>query len=192
MARILSTFVCDPEALEAHVDAVRELQEELAMTRAEPQAVSAEGFLISGFSRAELLELAGEPESRLWLAVDRADATLVGYCLTTGSQHFLGLGAEESSGFFTPQRGEWLRPRTYLYQIGVRRGGSHRGVGRALVEQVQATSPAGLVTDVVLRPVANDASRRFFAACGFIEAGALQLGSYRGQEQLSSLVMTWG
>ncbi|WAS91581.1 GNAT family N-acetyltransferase [Nannocystis punicea] len=170
---------------------MRELQEELSMTRAEPQAVGAEGFLISGFSRAELLELASEPGAGLWLTVDRSDARLVGYCLTTGSHHFLELRAEESSGFFTRQRAEWLRPRTYLYQIGVRRRGAHRGVGRALVEHVQAASPAGLVTDVVLRPVANEASRRFFSSCGFSEAGVLQLGSYRGQEQLSSLVMTW-
>jgi ribosomal protein S18 acetylase RimI-like enzyme len=61
----------------------------------------------------------------------------------------------------------------YIEQIGVKPGYSRLGIGSQLIAKSKLLKPQGLIADVFIHPVKNEASLQFFSYQGFEKAGIL-------------------
>lgn len=61
----------------------------------------------------------------------------------------------------------------YIEQIGVRSDYSRKGIGTQLIETCKRIKSNGLVADVFLEPLKNEASLQFFSKKGFKKTGIL-------------------
>lgn len=105
---------------------------------------------------------------------------LVGYILLTDIAEFKELYEDEEIGFIeTPIDFAVLDTLlsqleiAYIEQIAVKPGYSRQGVGKQLIEKSKKLKPGGLVADVFLEPLTNEASLQFFSKVGFEKVGVL-------------------
>lgn len=106
--------------------------------------------------------------------------TLVGYILLIDISEFKELYQEESIGCIETsidlEMLETLLSRStvgYIEQIAVKRGYSKTGIGTQLINASKKLKPDGLVADVFIDPLTNDASLHFFSRLGFEKSGIL-------------------
>jgi len=105
---------------------------------------------------------------------------LVGYILLTDISEFKELYREASIGSIETtmdmQKLEsLLMPSSigYIEQIGVTTSHSRKGIGSLLINTCKKLKPGGLVADVFIDPMKNEASLHFFSHKGFQEFGIL-------------------
>jgi ribosomal protein S18 acetylase RimI-like enzyme len=162
------------------------LQQQLLWSAAQRPA---NGFLISAFSLAELAALVDAPSTTLYLA--SRQALLLGYCLVTARREWDALCSAAGGGVFQGPgdvpSGNWH----YLYQIATRADCARRGIAGRLLDVAQREHPEGLLADVLVQPLRNEASLAFFASKGFHAIGELRLDDYRDFGALVSTVLWW-
>lgn len=61
----------------------------------------------------------------------------------------------------------------YIEQIGVKSNCSRKGIGTKLIDASKKLKPNGLVADIFLEPLKNEASLQFFKSQGFEKTGIL-------------------
>ncbi len=175
------------EEAEKLISDILELQKPLLRGRDETGSQS--GFLISRFSREELvntISAGGEIHSLF-----HGDA-LVGYILTTGIHEFTDLllnypGAKFVANFDFVLEGI----PTYLYQIAVAQSAQGQGLGRKMLNRLIVQKKNAILTDILVDPIKNQASLTFFKSNGFKLAGILTLPDYRDFGKLESEVLLW-
>ena len=106
--------------------------------------------------------------------------TLVGYVLLIEIDEFKDLYQDNRLGYVEMplclEPLESLLSQTtvgYIEQIAVKPGHAKRGIGTQLIEASKNLKPDGLVADVFLDPLTNEASLRFFSRLDFKMAGTL-------------------
>lgn len=149
------------------------------------------GFLISELARDEVEE-AVKNGGKIFLATCRGE--LVGYALTAPIHEFSSLYQKGSSGSFSQSLELEIdfNSLVYLYQIAIAPLYAGRGVGTSIINQVKSDSGTkGVLTDVLVEPLNNEASIRFFLKNQFRTIGILTLQNYRDFGQLKSEVLVW-
>lgn len=108
------------------------------------------------------------------------DKTLVGYALLTDLSEFKELYQDEGTGRFETlidltTLDAWLADPAvgYIEQIAVKPGYSRMGIGSELIAISKVLYPQGLVADVFIDPLKNEASLSFFSHQGFLRSGLL-------------------
>lgn len=106
--------------------------------------------------------------------------SLLGYILLIDISEFKELYEDEKIGFIetnidlTVLEKLLSQPNLgYIEQIGVKPGYSRKGIGTQLIEASRKLKPNGLVADVFLEPLTNEASIHFFSKNGFKKVGIL-------------------
>jgi ribosomal protein S18 acetylase RimI-like enzyme len=176
--------------LQNAIQEVLKLQASLIATR--DTASAEDGFLISVFDEKELRRLI-EKGGKLFTA--HFQNKFAGYLLVSNISEFTELlnekGEHSSGGKFIPTEPLQYENFDYLYQIAVARDMAGRSVGLNLLKKVQTETNRGLLTDVLISPIANNVSLRFFKKNGFQATGILKLAGYRTFGTLRSQVFTW-
>jgi hypothetical protein len=152
------------------------------------RAPGEKGFLISNFEEMELERLT-ENGASLFTASDVSG--LAGYMLVTAMGEFTRLFENSKSGVFRPYSSEFSfgTDCKYLYQIAIKRGGNRKGVGTQLFNYALGVHSVSFITDILLEPICNLASLRFFEKNGFRRIGVLELSHYRDFGALKSQVL---
>jgi ribosomal protein S18 acetylase RimI-like enzyme len=109
-----------------------------------------------------------------------AGESLVGYVLLVDISEFKELYEDGNLGYIETTRDlERLKMAFsqsnigYIEQIGVRAGYTRMGIGTELINACKKIKPGGLVADVFLEPLKNEASLQFFSRQGFEKSGTL-------------------
>lgn len=145
------------------------------------------GFLISLFDADELINLVKQGS----LHYATKDQKLVGYILTTPIEEFTKLLTSAENSYTKPKWMNISPSLEYLYQIAVSRNLGRTGLGSTLLKYALSKVRHSILTDVLIEPVANKASLRFFKKNGFRDAGILTLKDYRNFGNLKSQVLLW-
>lgn len=149
----------------------------------------ANGFLISRLTSCELDELLRADATDVYIASTAEH--MEGFCLVTHVHDLLDLCKDPAAGELHYTQPTSIAEADYLFQIAVMEQNSRAGIGSALVNVVKADHPNGLVADVLVEPVKNNASLAFFAKHGFETIGELHLARYRDFGKLVSNVLLW-
>ncbi|MEO5971387.1 MAG: GNAT family N-acetyltransferase [Bdellovibrionia bacterium] len=168
------------------------LQENLIFEKSEYSDGVNSGFLISKFDLPELTKIVTEKKGVLFCALG-IEGEVLGYCLTSAITEFQDLYHGQSAVGrveLTIDSSLALKPR-YLYQIAVRSDLRRSGVGIELLLAVKDKYPEGILTDILVSPINNEASLNFFRKQDFKMVGHLFLDSYRDFGQLVSEVFLW-
>jgi len=143
-----------------------------------PEENQRTGFLLVPMTPEYVSHLLDQKEGCIVCAY--LDQTLVGYILLTGTSEFKELYQDETVGLFESsddlsQLNSWLAKDSvgYIEQIAVRPGYSKMGIGSQLIATSKQLNPQGLIADVFIHPVMNEASLMFFSHLGFTRAGLL-------------------
>ncbi len=165
------------------VDAIIELQQGWKADRrsADPET----GFLATCFCREEVQEYF-ENGGTFFFA--QSEGGLEGFALTTSIDEFIDQYRTVDGCTFEGVPPPNLQQCVYLYQVVVRRGTERKGIGRELVRAVSLHHKSEILADVLVSPVPNYPSIRFFQQLGYFKVGELHLSQYRDFGQLVSHV----
>jgi ribosomal protein S18 acetylase RimI-like enzyme len=143
-----------------------------------PEEFLKTGFLLVPMTTEYVSHLLEEKEGIFILAY--LEQNLVGYILLTNTSNFTELYQDGSAGFLETSINfvklqSWLNNSAvgYIEQIGVKPSYSRMGIGSQLIAKSKELKPLGLVADVFIYPVKNEASLRFFAHQGFTPSAIL-------------------
>lgn len=110
------------------------------------------------------------------------EQSLLGYVLLVDVSEFQELYQNENSGYIEAAIDlstlETLlsQPNVgYIEQIGIKPGYSKMGIGTQLINASKKLKPSGLVANVFLKPLTNEASLQFFSKQDFKKSAVLHL-----------------
>lgn len=161
------------------IDDFLALQESLVIPLQTPvlEESAKNGHLLIQLTGAYINQLLEEKNGLIICAY--LEQTLVGYIVITDISGFKEL-YEESTGFVEPVVDlsvmEKILLQTdigYIEQIGVKPGYSRRGIGARMIQISKKLKSNGLIADIFLEPVKNEASLQFFFRQGFEKSGIL-------------------
>lgn len=101
------------------------------------------------------------------------DGEMAGYLLLGEMEEFIDWA--KGRRFDSAWNLEALRNIHYIDQIAVLTPFARQGVGKALVDAAKAISTDGLLTDILLEPITNQASIAFFTRQGFAPMGVMHI-----------------
>jgi ribosomal protein S18 acetylase RimI-like enzyme len=142
------------------------------------------GFLATCFTQIELKELY---DSGATLITAEQDQKIAGFTMITGPSVFT---EQLDSGAFSSQLSVELDYQ-YLYQVAVLPQFKRMGLGHQLINEAKKFGTDGLIADILIEPLNNQASIDLFLKAGFQSRGILSLPSYRDFGALKSEVFTW-
>lgn len=169
------------------IDDLISVQSELVTSR--EQISSEDGFLISRFDHDEVSDLFMKRSARLVLC--RRGSICLGYSLLTSIDEFTDLYSQNNENEFSPYRALDLNKMDYFYQIGVRQSAAKTGIGSQLMVRTKEFSGKDLLADILVSPVKNSVSAKFFIKHNFAPSGLLTLSHYRNFGSLHSEVFVW-
>lgn len=170
-----------------------DLDEVMALQRSllavEPtRAAGAAGFLIGQWTRDDLTSVLREGGV---LSVVSDPSGVVAFALATACDGPHGLIDGRYAPAATLERPVDFGGLRYVAQVGVKASARRRGFAGMLVRDICASSPEGVVADVVVEPVSNEASLAFFRGLGFCRVGRLSVARYPGFGPHTSEVLLW-
>lgn len=143
-----------------------------------PESFKKTGFLLVPMTPEYVNSLLEKKEGKIICAY--AEQTLIGYIILTLATEFEELYQDALNGHFDTDLNQstlhaWLSDSAvgYIEQIGVKPGYARMGIGSELIEISKILKPHGLISDVFIYPVKNDASLGFFFSQDFISPGIL-------------------
>jgi GNAT superfamily N-acetyltransferase len=116
-----------------------------------------DGFLIADYSPDEYAEFACAPGSEIWVATQGVG--VLAYCVVTDPQHLFEFAPSAAQRIHADSR--------YVAQLATTKQYKRRGLASALIDTVRSAAGARLVTDVIVQPIVNHASLRFFVSQSF-------------------------
>jgi ribosomal protein S18 acetylase RimI-like enzyme len=179
MVSVVGTRALSPGDRRRVAGGLRRIQAALCATPA--TADRDRGFLVSVFGELELDALLDEKNTMVLL--EGEPEAPAGFALLTDIHHLTDLDALASHNWITGES-------RYLYQIAIAPGHERRGLGRELLDACKRVA-THLVADIVISPVENTRSLRFFERNGFSAIGVLTLASYRDFGPVTSRVVAW-
>lgn len=156
------------------------LQKSLIVSPSEiPEQYLQTGFLLVPMTPEYVTSLLEKKGGQIICAY--LDQTLLGYIILTAASEFEELYQDPLTGHFeqididVPNLHAWLSDPAvgYIEQIAVRPGYSRTGIGSQLIQISKKIKPHGLISDVFIYPVINNASLRFFLNQDFKSSGIL-------------------
>lgn len=137
------------------------------------------GHLITMWEQFQLLNLI-QSGSVLYVALDDTNKA-IGYALISKISEFLSQTENEDLKITVSAQVLKNEPYHYLHQGAVAPSQHRKSIALKLIEYIiQESKVTKLISDCMIEPIENKASRHFFKKLGFQEIGFLRLKSYLG------------
>jgi ribosomal protein S18 acetylase RimI-like enzyme len=170
----------------AAIDELLKIQNQNALQNTD---VSSGGFLVTIWTLQDVIEIL-QRGAYVWLARNSGDYLLQAYLVVSGVDLFLESIEVPGVNIKAAINPALLNVDTlYLYQLAVRSGLHHSGLGSKLIAQVLATEKTNFVADFMKSPQYNLASFGLLEKFGFRISGEIHFSNYRNFGECQWLVM---